>query len=476
MEYARDLDLDRTAEDMSHPFPPGFIWGTATASYQIEGAAQTDGRGVSIWDTFSRTPGKVKNGDTGDVACDHYNRYPEDIALIKDLGIQSYRFSIAWPRLFPNGDGVREERGFDFYNRLIDGLIAAGIEPIITLYHWDLPQALEDKGGWANRETAYAFAEYATACAQAFGNRVKSWITLNEPWCVSWLSYSMGIHAPGKKDYRAAVAAAHHASLAHGLATRALKAVDSSFRVGLTVNLTNYINENPEDPVVAEVIDLLDGNYNRWWIDGIQHGEYPATLIAAYGDLVDGLILPGDMDIVKCKNEFLGVNYYRDEFVASAREEDGPLRDRAHMPFDQRVNLSNPDRLLGGLTDIGWPVTPHGIKDLVLRIHRDWPEISDIKITENGCAINDGPDAHGYVNDQRRIDYVKAHLAYLSDAIAEGAPVTAYYAWSLLDNFEWAEGYSQRFGLIYVDYQTQQRTIKASGFGYKKIIANNSVQ
>ena len=394
---------------------------------------------------------------------------------MKELGVKAYRFSIAWPRLFPQGDSVREERGFDFYNRLIDSLVAAGIEPMVTLYHWDLPQALEDRGGWANRQTAYAFADYAAACANAFGDRVSTWITLNEPWCVSWLSYSMGIHAPGKKDYRAAVAAAHHTSLAHGLATRSLKAVNPAFKVGLTVNMTNYINESPGDPVVDEVIDLLDGNYNRWWVGGVQNGEYPATLLAAYGDLVDGVILPGDMDLVRCENEFLGVNYYRDEFVASARPEDLPLRDRAYMPFDQRVNLSLPERFTGKLTDIGWPVTPHGIKDLVLRIHREWPGVKAMYITENGCAYGDEPDANGVVNDQRRVDYLRAHLSEVSKAIKQGAPVRGYFAWSLLDNYEWAEGYSQRFGIIHVDYATQRRTIKASGYEYRQIIAHNAV-
>ena len=394
---------------------------------------------------------------------------------MKELGVKAYRFSIAWPRLFPQGDSVREERGFDFYNRFIDALVAAGIEPMVTLYHWDLPQALEDRGGWANRQTAYAFADYAAACANAFGDRVSTWITLNEPWCVSWLSYSMGIHAPGKKDYRAAVAAAHHTSLAHGLATRSLKAVNPAFKVGLTVNMTNYINESPGDPVVDEVIDLLDGNYNRWWVGGVQNGEYPATLLAAYGDLVDGVILPGDMDLVRCENEFLGVNYYRDEFVASARPEDLPLRDRAYMPFDQRVNLSLPERFTGKLTDIGWPVTPHGIKDLVLRIHREWPGVKAMHITENGCAYGDGPDANGVVNDERRVDYLRAHLSEVSKAIEEGAPVRGYFAWSLLDNYEWAEGYSQRFGIIHVDYATQRRTIKASGYEYRQIIAHNAV-
>jgi beta-glucosidase len=460
---------------MSHAFPSDFLWGTATASYQIEGAAHVDGRGVSIWDTFSRTEGKVKNGDTGDVACDHYNRFPEDIALMQELGVKAYRFSIAWPRLFPHGDGVREERGFDFYNRLINALIAAGIEPMVTLYHWDLPQTLEDKGGWANRETAFAFADYAAACAEAFGDRIKNWITINEPWCVSWLGYSIGVHAPGKKDYRAAVAAAHHTALGHALATRSIKKVQPSAKVGITVNMTNYVNENPEDPSLAEVVDLLDGNLNRWWIGAIQTGEYPATLIKAYGDLVDGTILPGDMDLLKCENEFLGVNYYSDSFVRSARPEDKPFRENAYLPLDVRANTSIPERFTGKLTDIGWPVTPHGLKNLVLRIHSDWPEITAINITENGCAINDEPDANGVVNDQRRVDYLRAHLAELSDAIAQGAPVKAYFAWSLLDNYEWAEGYSQRFGIIHVDYQTQKRTIKASGYEYKKIAANNSV-
>ncbi len=460
---------------MSHAFPSDFLWGTATASYQIEGAASVDGRGVSIWDTFSKTEGKVKNGDTGDMACDHYNRFPEDIALMQELGVKAYRFSIAWPRLFPQGDGVREERGFDFYNRLINALIAADIEPMVTLYHWDLPQTLEDKGGWANRETAYAFADYAAACAQAFGDRIKNWITINEPWCVSWLGYSIGVHAPGKKDYRSAVAASHHTALAHALATRSIKAAQPTAKVGITVNMTNYVNENPEDPSLPEVIDLLDGNINRWWIGAIQKGEYPATLIAAYGDLVEGTILPGDMELLQCDNEFLGVNYYSDSFVRSARPEDKPFSESAYLPLDVRANTSIPERFTGKLTDIGWPVTPHGLKNLVLRIHNDWPAITAINITENGCAINDEPDASGVVNDQRRVDYLRAHLTELSEAIKLGAPVKAYFAWSLLDNYEWAEGYSQRFGIIHVDYQTQKRTIKASGYEYKKIVATNSV-
>lgn len=460
---------------MSYTFPSDFLWGTATASYQIEGSTGVDGRGVSIWDTFSRTEGKVKNGDTGDIACDHYNRFPEDIALMQDLGVKAYRFSIAWPRLFPAGDHVREERGFTFYNRLIDSLIAAGIEPMITLYHWDLPQALEDQGGWANRETAIAFADYAATCAEAFGDRVKNWITINEPWCVSWLGYSIGVHAPGKKDYRAAVAASHHTALAHAFATRRIKAVAPTAKVGITVNMTNYVNENPEDSSLDQVIDLLDANLNRWWIGAVQKGEYPASLIEAYGGLVDGVILSGDLALLQCENDFLGVNYYSDSFVRSPRPEDKPFRESAYLPFDVRANTSIPERFAGELTDIGWPVTPTGLKDLVLRIHNDWPEITAINITENGCAINDEPGPDGQINDQRRVDYLRDHLSALSEAIALGAPVKAYFAWSLLDNYEWAEGYSQRFGIIHVDYQSQKRTIKASGHEYKKIVAMNSL-
>jgi len=463
------------AVKMNHSFPEDFLWGTATASYQIEGSTSIDGRGVSIWDTFSKTAGKVKNGDNGDVACDHYNRFPEDIALMQELGVKAYRFSIAWPRLFPQGDSNREERGFAFYNRLIDALISAGIEPMVTLYHWDLPQTLEDIGGWSNRETALRFADYAKACVEAFGDRVKNWITINEPWCVSWLGYSIGVHAPGRKDYKAAVAASHHTSLAHGLATRAIKSVSPKAKIGITVNMTNYVNENPEDPSLREVVDLLDGNLNRWWIGAIQQGEYPSTLVAAYGELMDGLIHESDMELVKCENDFLGVNYYSDSFVRSARPEDKPFREGAYLPLDVRANTSIPERFKDGLTDIGWPVTPWGLKDLVLRIHHDWPEIESIIITENGCAINNEPNSQGVVEDVRRVDYLKAHLSALSEAIASGAPVKAYFAWSLLDNFEWAEGYSQRFGIVHVDYTTQKRTIKASGHEFKKIVSSNSV-
>ena len=459
---------------MAMKFPADFVWGTATASYQIEGAFDVDGRGVSIWDTFSKTPGKVVNGDTGDIACDHYHRFEEDIKIMKDLGVSAYRFSIAWPRLFPNGDDKREERGFAFYNRLINSLIDAGIEPMVTLYHWDLPQALEDKGGWANRSIVEAFAHYATACAEAFGDRINTWITLNEPWCVSWLGYSSGVHAPGKKDFKLAIAASHHTALAHSAALKAIKVVRPNATVGLTVNMNNIHNESPNDSEVNDFVDLNDANLNRWWIDAFTKGSYPEKLLNTYGDLADGIIRNEDSDLLKVDTDFLGINYYCDGFVRSAKPDAKPTIEGGFMPFPQRVDGSAPAHLANDLTAMGWVVTPSGIGELVKRVHRDWPQIPYIVITENGSSYND-EKIDGEINDVKRNEYLKAHLASLQEAISDGAPVKGYFAWSLLDNFEWAEGYAKRFGIVYVDYETQERTPKLSARTYKKIIAQNSV-
>ena len=459
---------------MSNRFPDDFTWGTATASYQIEGAFDEDGRGLSIWDTFSKTPGKVVNGDTGDVACDHYHRFKDDIKLMKDLGVTAYRFSISWSRLFPNGDENREERGFAFYNNLIDELIAANIEPMVTLYHWDLPQALEDKGGWTNRSIVECFEKYATACANAFGDRINTWITLNEPWCVSWLGYSNGVHAPGKKDFRMAIAASHHTALAHAAAFRAIKKVRPQSKVGLTVNMNNIHNESPENQEVVDFAHLNDANLNRWWIDAFTKGEYPSKLIETYGNLASGVILTGDNDLLKVPNDFLGINYYCDGFVRAPKADTRPAIEDGFMPFPQRVDGSAPDHLKSNLTAMGWVVTPEGIGNLVERVHRDWPEIPEIVITENGSAYEDLVE-NGEVNDLKRTEYLKAHLSSLQKSIAKGVPVTGYFAWSLLDNFEWAEGYAKRFGIIYVDYQTQQRIPKLSAKTYKNIIKNNFV-
>lgn len=458
---------------MSSTFPEDFTWGTATASYQIEGAFNTDGRGESIWDRFSKTPGKVINGDTGDQACDHYNRFEEDIAIMKDLGVRAYRFSIAWPRLFPQGDSIREERGFDFYNRLIDALIAAGIEPMVTLYHWDLPQALEDKGGWAKRSIVDAFAGYATACAEAFGDRITTWITINEPWCVSWLGYSNGVHAPGKKDFNLAIAASHHTALAHSAAARAIRKIYPSAVVGLTVNMNNIHNESPHDQEVIDFAALNDSNLNRWWLDAFSTGQYPKNLIDTYGDRMDGLIFSGDEELLQVQTDFLGINYYCDGFVRSPRPEDKPAIEGGFMPFPQRVDGSAPTHLAENLTAMGWVVTPAGLGELVKRVHRDWPKIPYIVITENGSSYDD-VKISGQVDDKERTAYLVAHLRSLQNAIIDGAPVKGYFAWSLLDNFEWAEGYAKRFGIVHVDYETLERTPKTSFKKYQEIIASNN--
>jgi beta-glucosidase len=461
---------------MTMEFPADFRWGAATASYQIEGAAAEDGRGPSIWDTFSKTPGKVINADNGDVACDHYHRFPEDIALMQEIGLDAYRFSIAWPRLFPNGDGVRNEPGFDFYNRLIDSLIAAGIEPVITLYHWDLPQPLEDAGGWANRATVDAFTDYATACAEAFGDRVSRWITLNEPWCVSWLGYMLGVHAPGRTELPAAVAAAHHTALAHGTATRAIKAVCADAQVGITLNMTNYIMAADSDAEAFEASDLLDAQLNRWWIEAFTTGDYPVVLKQAYGEHLSSVLLDGDDTILKTEPDFLGINYYSDSFVAKAKESDGPLIDGGLFPFSVRADLSIPEEFKPTLTDMEWPVTPEGLGNLLIRVHHDWPQIPYLMVTENGAAYDDGPNAAGEVDDQRRVAYLSNHIASVHRAVQAGVPVKAYFAWSLLDNFEWAFGYDKRFGMVYVDFETQQRILKASAFTYKSIIEAGRVR
>jgi beta-glucosidase len=458
---------------MTSQFPHDFIWGTATASYQIEGAFNVDGRGPSIWDTFSKTPGKVVNGDTGDRACDHYNRFEEDIAIMKDLGVTAYRFSISWTRLFPNGDSVREERGFDFYNRLINALIAADIEPMVTLYHWDLPQTLEDKGGWANREIVNSFEDYATACAEAFGDRINTWITLNEPWCVSWLGYSNGVHAPGKKDFRLAIAASHHTALAHAAATKAIKKIRPQAIVGLTVNMNNIHNESPEDSEVVDFAALNDSNLNRWWIDALTSGKYPQNLVDVYGEMLSSVIVEGDEERLKAVPDFLGINYYCDGFVRSPRPEDKPAIEGGFMPFPQRVDVSAPEELSKDLTAMGWVVTPEGLGNLVKRVHKDWPQIPCLVITENGSSYED-QKINGEVIDLKRTAYLDAHLKSLQQAIADGSPVKGYFAWSLLDNFEWAEGYAKRFGIVYVDYETFERTPKASFKRYKEIIAANT--
>jgi beta-glucosidase len=447
-------------------FPKDFNWGVATSSYQIEGAVFEDGRGESIWDRFCATPGKVANSENGNVACDHYRLYPEDVQIMKKLGVSTYRFSIAWPRLFPNGDEVREERGFEFYNRLIDELIANGIKPMPTLYHWDLPQPLQDKGGWANRETVDAFAKYAAAAVEAFGDRVQDWLTLNEPWCVTWLGYMNGVHAPGVRNLDHALAAAHHTALAHAEAARAMRAVRPELRVGLALNMTNYRIEDESDAELVELGDLMDAQLNRWWIDAFLNGTYPAPLLKIHEERLAEIILPGDLAKLKVQTDFMGVNYYSDSFIGLPRPEDTPLNEQGLFPFPHRMNGTAPEPY----TDMGWPVTPDGLEDLLLRIARDWPEIEDIAITENGAAYDEEPDENGVVDDARRVQYLETHLAAAGRAIQKGAPLKSYYAWSLMDNFEWAEGYNKRFGIVHVNFNTLERTVKNSGKAYAEII------
>ncbi len=449
--------------------PEGFLWGAATASYQIEGSTDKDGRGTSIWDTFAATPGKVVNMENGSVACDHYNRYQEDIQLMKDLGIQTYRFSLAWPRMFPEGASRREQRGFDFYKRLVNELLENGIKPFATLYHWDLPQALQDRGGWANREIVARFADYAAAAAQELGDLVPDWATLNEPWCTSWLGYGIGVHAPGVKDLDSAISAAHHTALAHAEATRAIKAINSNLNTGIVLNMTNYIVDDEQNQELMSLADLLDANINRWWTDAMSTGRYPEVLDEYYGKTYERILLPGDSELLKIENDFLGINYYSDSFVSTPQASDKPVSEGGLHPFPQRMNGTPPEPH----TDMGWPLTPDGLGELVKRVHRDWPELPQIMITENGAAYPEGPDEDGQVHDTRRVEYITSHLQSLVEAIETGVPVTRYYAWSLLDNYEWAEGYAKRFGLIHVDFETQKRTPKESAKVYATIIQTN---
>ena len=450
-------------------FPEGFIWGAATSSYQIEGAANVDGRGQSIWDTFCKTPGKVAKGDTGDIANDHYHRYPEDIGLMKDLGLQGYRFSFAWPRMFPNGDGVREERGFDFYDRLIDGLLAAGIEPLATLYHWDLPQALQDKGGWVNRDIVNHFADYSTAVVERFGDRVKKFSPINEPWVVAWLGYGIGIHAPGIIDRRSAFAAAHHTVLTHAASTNAMRAVRSDILTGPVLNQANHVADDLNDPNQAHAAAIGDAHQNRFWMDAIMHGTYPQILIDTYGDELTSVIKDGDMKAAMVKNDFIGINYYFDNRIGPALGK-APEWHSISGLFD--LDIDETPR--GPLTDMGWPLSPQGLEQLLVRWHKEHGDkLPTLYVTENGAAYDEAPDATGRVQDQRRIDYLQTHLQAVSNAISQGSPVNGYYQWSLMDNFEWALGYDKRFGIVHVDFDTQKRTIKDSGFWYRDQIKNN---
>jgi len=419
-------------------FPDGFLFGCSTASYQIEGAVHSDGRGPSIWDTFSHTEGRTHNGDTGDVACDHYHRYPEDVALLADLGVGAYRFSIAWPRVQPTGSGVPHQAGLDFYDRLVDALLEKGIVPVPTLFHWDLPQALEDEGGWLNRDTASYFADYTSHVVARLGDRVRRWITLNEPIVHMAQGYAYGSHAPGRTLMLDALPVAHHQLLGHGLAARALRAAGAS-EVMITNNCTPVqpAGEDAGDVTAAAVYDAF---HNRLFNDPVLLGSYPDFLADALG----GLVRDGDLAVISTPLDALGINYYNPTQVG-APVEDSPL------PFELQPIEGYPT------TAFGWPVVPSGLTDLLTGLRETYGEaLPPIHITENGCSTAPG------VHDQFRVDYLDGHLRAVHDAIAAGVDVRGYFVWSLLDNFEWAEGYSQRFGLVEVDFDTQVRTPRDS--------------
>ncbi|PRH79695.1 beta-glucosidase [Streptomyces solincola] len=433
--------------------PPDFAWGTATSAYQIEGAVAEDGRAPSIWDTFSHTPGKVDGGDHGDTACDHYHRWPEDIALMRHLGANAYRFSTAWPRIVPGGDGPVNARGLDFYDRLVDGLLEAGIAPSLTLYHWDLPQALQDRGGWTVRDTAHHLAGYASVVAERLGDRVHHWATLNEPLCSAWIGHLEGRMAPGTTDLTAAVRASYHLLLGHGLAAQAVRAAAPDAQVGIVNNLSTVApaSDRPEDLAAAR---RVDGHTNRWWLDPVHGRGFPADMREVYG--VELPEHPGDPAVIAAPLDWLGLNYYFPAVVAD--DPDGPA------PYARQV-----DRPGVPVTRMGWEVDAGGIETLLLRLTEEYGA-RRLYVTENGSAYPDTVRADGTVDDPERADYLERHLAACARAVRKGVPLAGYFAWSLLDNFEWAYGYDKRFGLVHVDYATQRRTVKGSGHRYADVI------
>jgi beta-glucosidase len=458
------------SESVEFPeFPVGFFFGAATASYQIEGAHDEDGRGPSIWDTFCREPGRVADGATGDVACDHYHRYREDIALLRELGVDSYRFSVAWPRVQPAGSGPANAAGLDFYDRLVDELLASGISPAATLYHWDLPQALEDRGGWRVRETAERFAEYAGVVAARLGDRVDRWITLNEPFCSAFVGYAAGAHAPGAREGRGALAAAHHLLVGHGLAVRALRAAGAR-EVGITLNPDRLLpaTDSPADLAAVRRVGTL---HNGVWFEPLFAGRYPEHEAETWGELLpsgDGSYrLDADLGLIGAPLDFVGINYYRPITVADAPYRDADPATRTAV--DVRAEETWRDDVRH--TTMGWPVVPHTFTDLLVDLAERYPALPPVLITENGSAEADTVDADGRVRDVERVDYLRGHLDALAAALRAGVDVRGYYVWSLLDNFEWARGYGQRFGIVRVDYDTQVRTPKDSYRWYQRLIA-----
>ena len=435
-------------------FPADFLWGAATASYQVEGAWNEDGKGESIWDRFSHTPGKVADGDTGDVACDHYHRYVEDVALMRQLGLKGYRFSVSWPRVLPEGRVRINPAGLDFYDRLVDRLLEANIQPYLTLYHWDFPQALQESGGWLARDTCYAFADYAALLAKRLGDRVRYWATFNEPAIVHWLGYELGVHAPGIQDHKASLQVAHNLLVAHGLAVQALRGVDPALQAGIVLNLwpAEPASDAPEDVAAAEHAWQMMGTF---FLDTLFRAHYPPALLQAMGADAP-LMQPGDLALAAQKLDFLGINYYARALVSAT---EGRIE---NIPGSE-------------YTEMGWEVHASALRRLLVRISREY-RLPPLYITENGAAYADQVSPDGKVHDPRRVEYLRQHILECYQAVQDGVDLRGYFAWSLLDNFEWAHGYAKRFGLIHVDYATQQRRLKDSANFYAGVIAENGLE
>ena len=448
-------------------FPKGFVWGVATSSYQIEGSIDADGRRESIWDRFASTPGKIEDETDGSIACDHYRRWETDVALISSIGANAYRFSIAWPRLFPKGTGAFNTSGFAFYDRLVDRLLENRIDPTVTLYHWDLPQTLQDRGGWSNRDTAKAFADYAHETTRRLGDRVKRWVTHNEPWCVAMLGHDSGAHAPGIKDRRTALAAAHHVLLSHGMAVPAMRDAASNLEIGIVHILSPGYPASDSD-VDRDATRVFDEDFNLWFVEPGAHGRYPAAALERYrrSGAIDEthpvVSHPEDLRTMSVPTDFIGINYYSRAIIRADVPE----------PANRPQTLFPPPS--SEKTDMDWEVYPDGLHNLLMRATNEW-RAKKIFVTECGAAYSDGPDSDGRINDTRRIKFLDGHFRSAHRAIIEGAPLAGIFVWSLLDNFEWAFGYTKRFGIVWVDYETQKRTLKESARWYQNVIHSNGL-
>ena len=445
-------------------FPEHFLWGAATASYQIEGAWNKYGKGESTWDRFTHTPGKIRNNDTGDVAIDHYRLWKKDIGLMKKIGLKAYRFSISWPRILPTGSGKVNQKGLDFYNKLIDALLKADIVPFVTLNHWDLPQTLEDKGGWPVRTTGDAFVEYADVMTRSLGDRVKNWITHNEPAVVAWLGYATGVHAPGLRDYGLAARAAHHLMLSHGQAVPVIRRNSPDAEVGITLDISWRIPAS-NSRADRELVRRDDGLWFRWFADPLFGRGYPSDKVADFtklGALPNGLdfVQPGDMEIIATPTDFMGLNYYSRNVYRADGDDNDP-----------QVLFPNP-KVPEHWTEMGWEIYPEGLTSILARVYFNY-QPPKLYITENGASYSTPPDETGRVADELRIHYLRTHFAAAYRAIQMGVPLAGYFVWSLMDNFEWSWGYAQRFGLIWVDFETQKRILKDSARWYKRVIKKN---